>query len=321
MGKPYYNNNYITIGEAVKISGKSISSLYRLIKSGKLTSSKVEINGKQVITIKREELARILPNSSNQSVISDNQSDIHAVISDNQSSNHMEISEKVLQVMEEFFDRKQAEILKPMEQQALYLAGSLSKENQFLKERLETVLNEYKELQDKIKALPDLQKEKEDIEIRLLQEKAEAEARIKAEKEEARKQKEKLEEKIKQEAEEKSRAKAETEKALKQLKELPAPVESIQQILLDNANNIKALAKEKDNFQSVLKENEATIKEKEKALKELDELHRQELEELKQEHEKKLKLMSASAEKEKMEIVEAWKNKTEELERPWWKFW
>ncbi len=321
MEKPYYNNNYITIGEAVKISGKSISSLYRLIKSGKLTSSKVEINGKQVITIKREDLARILPNSSNQSVISDNQSDIHAVISDNQSSNHMEISEKVLQVMEEFFDRKQAEILKPMEQQALYLAGSLSKENQFLKERLETVLNEYKELQDKMKALPDLQKEKEDIEVRLLQEKAEAEARIKTEKEEAKKQKEKLEAKIKQEAEEKAMAKAEAEEALKQLKELPAPVESIQQILLDNANNIKALAKEKDNFQSVAKENEATIKEKERALKELEELHRQELEKLKQEHEKKLKLMSDSAEKEKIEIVEAWKKKTEELERPWWKFW
>ena len=37
--------------------------------------------------------------------------------------------------------------------------------------------------------------------------------------------------------------------------------------------------------------------------------------------ERTLKLMSESAEKEKVEIVEAWKKKTEELEKPWWKFW
>jgi hypothetical protein len=60
--------------------------------------------------------------------------------------------------------------------------------------------------------------------------------------------------------------------------------------LLDNANNIKELAKEKESFQSVLKEQEATIKEKERALKELDELHKAELEQ---------------AEKKQIEISEA----------------
>ncbi len=97
--------------------------------------------------------------------------------------------------------------------------------------------------------------------------------------------------------------------------------EGMNQVLLDNANNIKELAKEKDRLQSGFKEQEAIIKEKERALKELDELHQKELEQLQREQEKKLKLMSDSAEKEKIEIVEAWKKKTEELERPWWKFW
>jgi hypothetical protein len=86
--------------------------------------------------------------------------------------------------------------------------------------------------------------------------------------------------------------------------------EALNQVLLDNANNIKELTKEKDNFQSALKEQEATIREKERALKDLEELHRAELEQaLKQ------------AEEKQMEISEAWKKELELAKRPWYKFW
>ena len=86
--------------------------------------------------------------------------------------------------------------------------------------------------------------------------------------------------------------------------------EGLNQVLLDNANNIKELAKEKDNFQSTLKEQEATIREKERALKDLEELHKQKLEQaLKQ------------AEEEKKQIAEVWKKELEEAKKPWWKFW
>ncbi|MEQ8224365.1 MAG: hypothetical protein ABRQ37_18745 [Candidatus Eremiobacterota bacterium] len=172
------------------------------------------------------------------------------------------------------------------------------------------------------------QKQKDETELRLQEkEKAlkEQEARLKAADEEAQRQKEELEAKLKVEEEEKARAKSEAEEAQKQLQALPAPAESIQQILLDNANNIKELTKEKETFQSVFKEHEATIKEKERAMKELDELHRQELEALKkkaEEEKARLKVEAdAEKEKEKQEIAEAWKKELELARKPWWKWW
>ncbi|MEQ8225872.1 MAG: hypothetical protein ABRQ37_26405, partial [Candidatus Eremiobacterota bacterium] len=104
--------------------------------------------------------------------------------------------------------------------------------------------------------------------------------------------------------------KARAESIQKEKEEQIRKAEGFNQVLLDNANNIKELAKEKDKFQSVLKEHEATIKEKERALKDLEKLHRAELDQaLKQ------------AEEKQMEISEAWKKELELAKRPWWKFW
>nr|HPO60914.1 helix-turn-helix domain-containing protein [Exilispira sp.] len=147
------HNGNLTINEAVKVTGKSISSLYRLIKSGKLQSKKVIINGKELLTIKNEELVRVFNIPDNHSFSPDN----HTVKSDNHSFSQVEITEKLEAVMERFFERKQAELVKPMEQQLLYQAGVMAKENQFLKEKVETLLLENRELQDQLKALPDLQ--------------------------------------------------------------------------------------------------------------------------------------------------------------------
>ncbi|MEQ8192401.1 MAG: hypothetical protein ABRQ39_30830 [Candidatus Eremiobacterota bacterium] len=374
-----------TIEEIVKLTGRSSTSIYRYIKNGKLKANKVKGDGKPsyVISVDDVEQCFNIDWKKHGKNMVNAEKNMKKTWENNENEKPL-TQETLMETMEKFFSTKQSELVKPMEQQALYKLGKVEQENQFLREKMETILEENSQLREQIKALPGpvesiqqilventenltmLQKEKEEllnrlkerekelenyislslqlestsqklhekedemksiktmvkrekdeVEIKLLKEKEEALTEAK----EAKKRKEELEEIVKQESEEKAMAKAEAEEALKQLKELPAPVESIQQILLDNANNIKALAKEKDNFQSVLKEHEATIKEKERALKELDELRRQELEKLKQEHEKKLKLMSDSAEKEKIEIVEAWKKKTEELERPWWKFW
>ncbi len=177
----------LTINEAVKSTGKSISSIYRLIKSGKLKSKKVIINGKEMIAVKKDDIIKLFPSCDNQNFLHDNQkfsSDNHTVKSDNQNLSQVEISEKLLQVMEEFFEKKQAALTKPMEEAALFKAGSLTKENQFLKDRLETVLQENRELQDQIKALPapaDLEKEKEKVICELQQLHLQEIERLKAE--------------------------------------------------------------------------------------------------------------------------------------------
>jgi len=63
--------------------------------------------------------------------------------------------EELKEVIQEFFTTKQAELMRPIEEMALYKLGAVDKENTFLKARLETVLQENQELQEKVKALPD----------------------------------------------------------------------------------------------------------------------------------------------------------------------
>jgi len=374
-----------TIEEIVKLTGRSSTSIYRYIKNGKLKANKVKGDGKPsyVISVDDVEQCFNIDWKKHEKNMVNAEKNMKKTWENNENEKPL-TQETLMETMEKFFSSKQSELVKPMEQQALYKLGKVEQENQFLREKMETILEENNQLREQIKALPGpvesiqqilventenvtmlhkekekllnrleerekelenyislslqlestsqklhekedeiksiktmVKREKDEIEIKLVKEKEEA----LTEAEEAKKRKEELEEILKQESEEKSRAKAETEKALKQLKELPAPVESIQQILLDNANNIKELTKERDNFQSVLKENEATIKEKERALKELDELRRQELEDLKkQTDEEKARLKSEAEEREK-QIAEAWKKELELAKKPWWKFW
>jgi len=359
----------LTIPEVAKITGKSINTIYREIKKKKLKVITVTFQGKEVIRVKKQELERFCKDNDITWNINDMSDDKIGYIND-MSDNKTGYTNDMSDIIKQTIDKTLTQLTKPIEEQALFIAGALTKENQFLKEKLETVLEENKQLQEQIKALPGpvesiqqvlmenaqnlnlLQQEKEKLltqveeykplrsqledttrklqekedalkeqEVKLLQEKAEAEARIKAEKEEANKQKEKLEEKIKQEAEEKSMAKAEAEEALKQLKELPTPVESIHQILLDNANNIKELTEERDKFQTVLKEHEATIKEKEKILKDIEELRKHELEDLKKQTEEEKARLKSEAEEREKQIAEAWKKELELAKKPWWKFW
>jgi len=92
--------------------------------------------------------------------------------------------------------------------------------------------------------------------------------------------------------------------------------ESIQQVLMENANNLKELSSEKANVEMQIKALNSTIKEKERALADLGELHSQEIARLKAEAEEQLK----KSEEEKVRISEEWRKKLEELKKPWWKF-
>jgi hypothetical protein len=227
------------------------------------------------------------------------------------------LKENIREVIEEYFESKQTQLMKPIEEQSIFIAGKLSQENIFLKQKIETLLQEL-ELYKALPGPPDsinkilvendqnltlVKKEKEELQSRMLQEKAELEARLKAE------------------VEEKSIIKTEAEEALKKLTSLPAPVESIHQLLLDNANNLKELVTEKTKIETQLKEQNSTIKEKEHALKENFEIHRQEIEKLKLQAEEEKSMLIAQVEEEKKQIAEAWKKELDLAKKPWWKFW
>jgi len=372
---------FITIKEASELVGVNISTIYRNISN--LQCKTAQIGAKKIKYVQKSDIERFF-------CISERNKQMHAFASETNKDKQKEsmqnkekqkesmqsnanLKESMREVIEEFFEVKQSQLMKPIEEQALYRLGILETEVKHLLAEKETLRHENELLREQVKALPGpgeletkentillLQKEKEDLltqveeyknlpekledtiqklqskedeikelETKLKIEKEETEARLLGEKEEAikehekeaQKQKEELESKLKAEEEEKARAKATAEEALKQLKELPAPVESIQQILLDNANNIKELSKEKETFQSVLKEHEATIKEKERALKELEELRRQELEQIQKQAEEREAQLKKEAEDREKQIAEAWKKELDLAKKPWWKFW
>jgi len=285
------NNGSITIFEASRLTGKCQNTIHRYIKKGVLQSNTVSYNGKQVMTVNKSDIERIFNLTCNtgydsgiQSGIQSNTPVIQSVITKDDIKEIMIDNLKdvvTTNKLQEFFETKQSELVKPMEQQALYKLGAVEKENIFLREKLEIIRQENELLQEQVKSLPNFQQEKDTHKAQVeLLEKEKADLLSRAET-------------IKKEKEEQVRK-----------------AEGLNQVLLDNANNIKELTKEKDNFQLALKEQEATIREKERALKDLEELHRAELEQAEKQ-----------AEKKQMEISEAWKKELELAKKPWWKFW
>lgn len=274
-----------TIKEISEITGKSDTTIYRYLKKGKIPFFTVEKDGQTIYQVKKSDIESFLGHTveEDEKTFPHNEETIfhnEKTVTHNEKPFFQFNQENLQEAIFQAISQQQNQLMKPMEEQALYVAGKLSTENQFLKDRLETLRQENELLREQVKVLPapaDLEN-KENIILLLQKEKEDLLSRA---------------ETIQKEKEEQIRK-----------------TEGLNQVLLDNANNITKLAKEKDSFQSALKEQEATIREKERALKDLEELHRAELE-------KALK----QAEKKQIEISEAWKKELELAKRPWWKFW
>jgi len=147
-------NEFLTIYEASKLTGKSITTIHRYIKKGLLHVKTGYNGGKQVITIEKSELERFLNtdgktgyNTLKQEVKPCYNSDITDVIT----------RQNLKETFQEFLEEQKTQLMKPIEDQALYQLGRMEQENTFLKAKVETLLQENQELQEKIKALPDLQ--------------------------------------------------------------------------------------------------------------------------------------------------------------------
>lgn len=292
------NNVLLSLNEICEMTGKSYTSVLRYVKSGKLKSVTMTIQGKPCYKVKKSDLERFLEKQgismnihsnndrismNNQGISMHNQGDI--------------LKETLKEVVRETISEERNQLMRPLEEQALYLVGELKNEVKHLQAEKETLRHENELLREQVKALPGPgELESKDNIILLLQK--------------------------------------ETETIQKENEEHIRKAEGMNQVLLDNANNIKELSKEKEGFQSVLKENEATIREKERALKELEELRRQELEQVKKQAEEREARLLAQVEKDKIElearlkaeseerekkIAEAWKKELELARRPWYR--
>ena len=120
-------------------------------------------------------------------MIGDYQSDASQISGEFQRNNKQlpftdeKLRESIRDVIEDYFETKQTQLMKPLEKQSLFIAGKLTQENQFLKEKVETLLREIdlykalpnpseelsKDLQEKEETLNKLKKEKKRSRIQI----------------------------------------------------------------------------------------------------------------------------------------------------------
>jgi predicted RNase H-like nuclease (RuvC/YqgF family) len=147
-------NGTLTVPEASRYTGKCINTIRRYIKKGVIHSSKNESNGIQVITVEKSELDKVFKMHWNpgESIIESNgiqenpgeSSGIHNVIT----------KDNLRDVIQEFFESKQSQLMRPMEEHAFYLVGELKNEVKHLHAEKETLRHENEILKEQIKALP-----------------------------------------------------------------------------------------------------------------------------------------------------------------------
>jgi hypothetical protein len=278
------SNDLLTIKEAANLYRVHITTIYKAIQEGRI---EVELNSnrkKKIKKVKKSDLEREFANSNRNRIEVELNSN-RSIIENYSTSNRNRIEvESIKTAVKEVIEAERSQLMKPLEEQALYRLGRIEQENQFLKQRLETVLQENELFKEQLKALPlPAELELKEHTILLIQ-----------------------------------KEKADVEFMLSSLQK---EKESNQKVLMENANNLKELSSEKAKIEIQLKEQNSTIKEKEHSLKELHELHNQEIERLKLQAEEEKNRLKSEAEEREKHIAEAWKKELELAKKPWWKFW
>jgi chromosome segregation ATPase len=341
----------LNIKESALFIGVSEKSIYKYVKTGKLPATTDREYGKSVKRFKQEDLEKF-----KREHFSHRLETSFTGNSQERNGKNVDIKELLKEVIQE----QQLAILKPMEEQALYVAGALTKENQFLKEQNETLRMEIEQLRENLKALPgpeeintkihqfeqqvtELQQEKEKTTAALQEEKT---TRFKIEEDLSQLQKEKQ-----HIVETTYRLEEEKKKLEEQLKLFPAEPEKINATLLQNAEHLLMLKLQNEEIEKKYLEMESILKSEEEKKQELNsrlKVEEQEkvalVDQLKSEEEKrKAEEQSKKELEEKLLAEQEYKKKQEEekqhLEtelkkiqeqaeewkkkalKPWWKFW
>ena len=157
----------LTIPEAAELVNTSMTTIYRYMRKGKLHFSTLEKHGKNIKVVSKQAVLKAFEIG-----------DISRVEKHGKNmKKHVEIPtlENINKVIQEAILAQEKTLTKPLEKQAMFLAGKYEAENKFLQEKNETLLQEITDLKEAMKALPDLQeverlkKEKEEQEKNLLE--------------------------------------------------------------------------------------------------------------------------------------------------------
>jgi hypothetical protein len=197
------NNGLLTIKEASDVFKINQSTIYKYIQQGRIQSESFSIGGVKIKKVKKQDLESILINKAKRILQTENESDSLSskAIRRNESDSTKPIlqieslKDTLKEVVKQTISEERSQLMKPIEEQALYRLGGLEKENLFLKQKVETLIQElekYKALpcqieerDEEIKSLETkLKEEKEAFEARTIQEKKEALQKIEEEKEE-----------------------------------------------------------------------------------------------------------------------------------------
>lgn len=339
----------LSIQEAAALSGQAISTIYRSVRNGDIKTHKIIHRGKDAYRIKLKDLEKYLDykisngngstsRTSHDTPVAPHNGKLHVKnvvnteIDESQRSTSVNPEHKntiktdedkltrevIRDVIEEFFTTKQSQLMKPLEEQALYRLGILENEVKHLNGEKEALRREVDLYKSQLMALPG---PAEEITAKL--------------------------ETLEQLEEENKTLK--TSLAL-----LPTPPEKVNEILINNREAIQKLQnQEKQNLilqqdkenqiqkmeDEIRREQEEKVKlearllqekeeqtkkmeselqkilhDKEEALKEQETRRKIEAEEL----EARLK---AEAEEQMKQVVDAWKKELEMAKRPWWKLW
>ncbi len=255
-------SNIYTMTEIVAKTGLSERTIRRYIKSGLLQADMSRQGRKTFTIIKRQELERFL--REHNIPLPDNDGQDRRTVADKSTipadNSGQDSNNDIKTLIREAIQEQQSAIMKPMEQQALFLAGKYQAENEFLRQQNETLRNEL----DAVKTLP-----MEDV----------------------------------------TPIKEENEKLKKQLSILPAEPLEVNKILMQNADNLKALQEKLNLLPAEPEKVNEILKlgvEKFKALE--DNFIKQSGE--KEHLEEELKKLQQEAEEMR-----------QKLSRPWWRLW
>jgi len=165
------DNEYITIYEASRLTGKSIKTIHRYVKKGLLPVKTGYNHNKEVMTVEKEELLRVFK-------IDDKTGYDTSKPNDKTGYNPVITSQNLKETFREFLEEQKTQLLRPLEEQAIYLVGELRNEVKHLHAEKDTLRQENELLREQVKALPDLktiQEKEKDLIIQIELERKEKE--------------------------------------------------------------------------------------------------------------------------------------------------
>lgn len=304
----------LKIEEVAQILGKSELDIYKYLKQGNLKFKKTE-NDECDLKITKDSLEKFLLEKRNME---------NSNISPEEDKLSLEKLEKII---EKVLIKNTHQLQKPIEKQALFIAGKVTQENQDLKEKIKTIEKENLDLKEKIKNLSD---PPEELISKFSKQKSELE-KLKVENEEtASSLLEKVEDCIKLQQEkqklqqEKDFAISKVKTICKEKKEIEEEVERLKsenKTLLQKIKSMESSLKDKEEKTEKLKKEKENLKKEKNYLEEVKGFIKDEKEELtgtiinlKADNEA-LKIILKDREKEILDFAEA----LEKSRMPWWK--